>query len=778
MVLRHTTANGESIQIMSFINSRSALRVLASSATTASLAMGASLTPLAAHAQSGATANGTTPGAIQESTALPRIDIRGRSISNTNHSPVGISRLGDTVQDTPKTINVISHRLIEQQHVTSLEQALKNVPGITMSTGEGNGGQNGDQFSIRGMSAKGDIYVDGLRDFGAYKRDSFDTESIEVVKGPSGAAFGVGNVAGIINQTTKRAVLDTATSVNQSIGSASTFRTTVDSNVKLGDTTAVRVNGMFQDGNVPDRDHVRDDRRGVAIDFGTGIGTSTEWHLNYEYLHRRGVPDYGISMAQGDDGIYRPLTEYGVPGLSPSTSYVRDTDRDSTDTHLITSLFKKALGNGITIENDTRATVYERDFSATTPNTLTNANLHTLLDGTNIPLRYGAGGGVAYRQSGWAVQNVLSGKFDFHLGQFRNQAMLGLDTIYERDHRDLGKWTGRINNQTVIDPSHVMPGDHSIAYGATTRSADATDIGVFASDRFWLNDQVSLLGALRWDYFRSSFATNASSIGGTSNTNKLSPSISAIWEPTKATMFYAAFSRTYRPIGTDIAYAVGGKQAEVPSSGPASEPERSDTVEIGSKLDLMNGRLGLTGALFQTKKTHAYSVDPETGDILAGFKEDGDGLRVRGFEVGLSGKITRHWSANLAYAYLDGKVTYSSIPFRTGENAPDVPHNNLTLWTSYDVPQVALPIPGKLVLGGGLQYASSYLANGAKTANPGHMPHTFALDAMIAYQYGRYSLSLNGYNLTDHLNYQSAFSSARAVPVSGRTVTLNFGVML
>lgn len=778
MVLHHATAKGESIHIMSFINCRSALRVLASGATTASLAMSASLTSLAAHAQAGVAANGTTPGAIRESAALPRIDIHGKSTSNTNRSPVGIARLGDTVHDTPKTINVISQKLIEQQHATSLEQALKNVPGITMSTGEGNGGQSGDQFSIRGMSAKGDIYVDGLRDFGAYKRDSFDTDSIEVIKGPSGAAFGVGNVAGIINQTTKRAVLDTGTSVNQSIGSASTFRTTVDSNFKLGDTTAVRINGMYQDGNVPDRDQVRDDRRGVAIDFGTGIGTNTEWHLNYEYLHRKGVPDYGVSMAPGDDGIYRPLTEYNVPGLSPSTSYVRDTDRDNTNTHIITSLFKKALGNGIAIENDTRVTVYDREFSATTPTGLKNSDLHTLLSGLNVPLRYGAGGGVAYRQSGWAVQNVLSGKFDFHLARFRNQAMVGLDTIYERDHRDLGKWTGRINNQTVIDPVHSMPGNHSLTYGATTRSANATDIGLFTSDRFWLNDQFSLLGALRWDYFRSTFSTNTSSMGGTSNTNKLSPSISAIWEPTKAVMLYASFARTYRPIGTDIAYAVGGSRSEVPSGGPSSEPERSDTVEIGSKLDLLNGRLGLTGALFQTKKTHAYSIDPETGDTLAGFKEDGEGLRVRGFEVGLTGKITKHWSANFAYAYLDGKVTYSSIPFRAGEDAPDVPHNNLTLWTSYDLPHVILPVPGKLTIGGGLQYASSYLANAAKTANPGHIPSTFSLDAMIAYQYGRYSLSLNGYNLTNHLNYQSAFSSGRAVPTSGRTVTLNFGVML
>ena len=43
------------------------------------------------------------------------------------------------------------------------------MPGITVATGEGNGGMNGDQFRIRGFDAKGDVYVDGLRDFMAAK---------------------------------------------------------------------------------------------------------------------------------------------------------------------------------------------------------------------------------------------------------------------------------------------------------------------------------------------------------------------------------------------------------------------------------------------------------------------------------------------------------------------------------------------------------------------------------------------------------------------------------
>ncbi|WP_291455275.1 TonB-dependent receptor plug domain-containing protein [Cupriavidus sp.] len=142
-------------------NISKAIRLLVSGASA-----GLVMVPLAVHAQAAATA---TTAATAGGNVLPQVTVTGQGIGNANEAPTGISRLPETVKETPKTINVVPQEVIEQQHATSLEQILKNVPGITISTGEGNGGQNGDQFRIRGLSAKGDIYVDGLRDFGAYK---------------------------------------------------------------------------------------------------------------------------------------------------------------------------------------------------------------------------------------------------------------------------------------------------------------------------------------------------------------------------------------------------------------------------------------------------------------------------------------------------------------------------------------------------------------------------------------------------------------------------------
>nr|WP_276553427.1 TonB-dependent siderophore receptor [Cupriavidus gilardii] len=741
------------------------------SGASAGLVISVSTIPLAAHAQAGAAEDAAGRRAGTGGNVLPQVTVSGDAIQNTNDAPLGISRLPETVRETPKTINVVPQEVIEQQHATSLEQILKNVPGITISTGEGNGGQNGDQFRIRGLSAKGDIYVDGLRDFGAYKRDAFNTESVEVIKGPSGESFGVGNVGGLINQTTKKANLHTSTSIDQGFATEDTYRTTVDSNFRLNDTSALRINGMFQNGRVADRAHVGDDRRGLAIDFGTGLGTSTEWHLNYSYLRRTGAPDFGVPVAQGADGIYRPLTEYGVPGISSSTSYVRNTDRDRTDAHVVSSNFKTKLDNGITISNDTRFSYYERDFSATNPAAVSYADLQRLMAGGNLEMRYGAGGGMTYLQRGWGVQNVLTARGEFMTGSLRHKAMVGLDTIYQRDHRSMGRWTGR-NAQTVINPVFNNSPNATVAYG-DTRDANATNVGVFMNDRVWLNDKFSLLGSLRWDYFQSEFSTSASTLGGKADSKKLSPSISAIWEPTRDAMFYTSFSRTYRPVGTDIAVAVGGVASEVPQNGVGNEPERSDTIEVGAKVDFLDKRLGLTGAIFQTKKANAYTVDPVTGDITNGFSDSGEGRKIRGVEVGLSGRIVGGWTANVAYAYLSGEVTSATNGAIVGNAAPGVSRHNVTLWTAYDIPHTLLPVPGKLTIGGGLQYATGYWADSANTAK---MPDNFSLDAMIAYKVGKYRISLNGYNLTDHLNYQSSFGAVRAVPTSRRTFLLNVGM--
>ena len=85
---------------------------------------------------------------------------------------------------------MISERLLEDQGITNLNDALRNVAGVsTFGGGEGGGGvvSASDKVTIRGFDARSNIYVDGIRDIAGYSRDTFNYEAVEVIKGGSGS---------------------------------------------------------------------------------------------------------------------------------------------------------------------------------------------------------------------------------------------------------------------------------------------------------------------------------------------------------------------------------------------------------------------------------------------------------------------------------------------------------------------------------------------------------------------------------------------------------------
>jgi catecholate siderophore receptor len=105
---------------------------------------------------------------------------------------------------------------------TRLEDALKNVPGITLNAGEG--AARGDTVNLRGFSAFNDFFLDGIRDAAVYTRDSFDLDSVEVLKGPSAVLFGRGSTGGAINQVTKAPLLTPFDTVTTQGGTAALKR--------------------------------------------------------------------------------------------------------------------------------------------------------------------------------------------------------------------------------------------------------------------------------------------------------------------------------------------------------------------------------------------------------------------------------------------------------------------------------------------------------------------------------------------------------------------------
>ncbi|MGD9803063.1 MAG: TonB-dependent receptor [Hyphomicrobiaceae bacterium] len=705
-------------------------------------------------------------GPVQPAIQQPGTFSTTPSSGNTLESGTGIARLPGTVQDTPQVVNVVPQEQIRQQNATSVDQVLRNVPGITVAIGEGGGGFNGDQFRVRGFEAKGDIYVDGLRDFGVYVRDSFATEDVSVLKGPSSESFGSGTTGGVISLRQKSAHLGDAGSVEASIGSGMMYRTVVDINKQVSETSAVRAVGMYHNQDIVDRDHVYSNRWGFLGSIALGLKTDTTWVVNYMHQTFDRMPDYGVPMV-ARNGATRgglPVTELGV---DRSTFYGRSMDHDEGTADILTSRFQTKLNSQVTFHNDTRFAFYQRDFSTTVPG-CSNADpggcADQFLDGGNPIITYG-GGNPTYKQDVWGIQNVSSMVAKFHTGRLRHEAVAGVDVFYQEDDRPGWSVSGKTANATIRNPEERFRDTFTIGPNPVNyRYGDGSEIGLFASDRVWLLPQFSVLAGVRWSSFESAFhqPNAAPPVHRESSSDYTSPKVSLIWEPTRQQTYYASWATAATPVGQFVTNSLN----PIGSDAQENLLEEHESWEIGAKYSLFNGQLGLTAAAFEVTKDNAAATDPATGlTVLTGEVQ-----RVRGIELGIAGSITPAWKVNAGYAYLDSEILESATASNVGNRIGGVPEHNASLWTSYNLSKYLIHGPGEWLVGAGVRYQSFMYASN-NSANLYGIPSSTTFDAMVSYELDGWKAAVNGYNLTDELYYDASFNN-RAIPAAGRAIVL------
>jgi Outer membrane receptor for monomeric catechols len=441
---------------------------------------------------------------------------------------------------------------------------------------------------------------------------------------------------------------------------------------------------------------------GGAGSVGFGLGTDTSWSLDYMHQSNDRTPDYGVPMAARTAtgaGVREPITELGVPR---SNYYGKDTDRDRSDVDMLTSRFSTEVNDWLTIKNDTRLVRYDRYISVTSAicgssDAACNAVGQALYTGIGDPtLAYGAGGGPTYDQTTWGIQNVTTGIAEFETGNFRHQAVFGLDMAYQQDERQGYSYSGGKGPLPTLWNPNTSSSSYSIVENpANVKDSDSRNVALFASDRVWLTDEFSLIGGVRWDYYKAKY-DQISSSGRTitdAETSFVSPKISAIWEPTKDQSYYLSYAVSKNvPWGQYIASDVNG----VAAAKATWDPETSSTVEAGAKLDFLDGRLGVTGAVFQVTKDNSIHVNPDSSVTYSGEKQ-----RVRGVEVGVNGKLTDQWDVYASYTYLDSQILDASAAATIGNPVAGVAKNSGSIWTTYDLAPHFDAIDGELLVGGG-----------------------------------------------------------------------------
>lgn len=652
------------------------------------------------------------------------------------------SRLGE-LRDAPQSISVIPRAVIEQQNATTLRDVLRNVSGISLAAGEG-GVPAGDNLTLRGFSARTDIFIDGIRDFGSYTRDTFNVEQVEVVKGPSSAQTGRGSTGGYINLISKQPQLDSFVGGTVGLGTPDYLRVTGDVNVGGEDLgiagAAVRLNLMYQDADTPGRDHVGMKRWGVAPSIALGLGTSTRAILSYLRLEQENVPDYGIPFVPAAVAAANPQLLAERPAPVDYSNYYGLLARDYEDTltNVVTFAVEHDLSDAVRISNVTRYGHSTRDSIYSAPR----------FAGTTLTINADAKTRDTVDEIRLNQTNIFA---DFATGGLRHDLIAGVE-IAEEKSRNRARTASAGPATDLYNPDPWRPYEGMITPGATTR-AKADSLAAYVFDTVHLSDQWLLSGGLRLERFDVDYVS-ASSLGRTDD------------------IFSWRAGLTYKPVPSLSLYAGAGSSANpsfeglststVSAAQAALKPEKSHTYEVGAKWDGLNGKLLLTGALFRIDKVNARtpSLAGDSATVLEGKQ------RVDGIELGATGRLTKNWELVAAYTYLDSEIRESNTPAEVGKQLLNTPRHSGSIWTTYN-------LPFGLEIGGGVRYVGKrYTSN----SNTRAVDDYWLADATIAHDLSEQaSLRLNVFNIFDE-KFEDSISGGHFVPGLARSavVTLAF----
>ena len=656
--------------------------------------------------------------------------------------------------DTPRSVTVVTEQLLEDTAATTLQDALRTVPGITMAMGEG-GQPFADRPFIRGSESTSGILVDGLRDSSAQSRDTFNLEQIEVVRGASGPLAGRGAPGGSLNLVTKTAKADDFIAGSIGIGNADYLRGTLDMNKALSDNLAVRLNVMGQDADIPGRDGVYDNRFGIAPSLTWGLTGPTQVTASYTHYEGDGLIDYGhpLDLATG-----KP-----VAGIDPDNFYGL-VNRDFHDTELDSGQIEIAhdINENMRIRNITRLSNSSNAYIATNPDD-SQGNVANGLVFRNV-------------KSSNSETETISNQTDlqawFNTGSISHSLATGLELTSEDTDRatysvDLtapGGVTiprggcdqfgaGAVSDYNCTDLFNPNPNDPwtgSITLNDPTNTT-ADTVGLYVFDTMNLSEKWVLNLGLRVDDFDTETST------GLSNSETVvSSQIGVVYKPTYNSSVYASYASGASPSGV----SVGDGNDNLSTSDEDLAPEKNRAYEVGVKWEPGLGDLSLNAALFRNEILDGHvTVEPGRG----GAQEALGKQRTQGLELSATGAITPEWGVFAGYSYMDSEIIEAG-PINEdteGNQVPNTPEHSLTVWTTYN-------ILDKAQVGGGASYMSERFGD---TRNTRSVDDYWRFDAMASYELTpNWSLQLNVNNLTDERYYERIYSTHMATVAAGRSV--------
>lgn len=674
--------------------------------------------------------------------------VEGVRILDYKTKASSLGKLTEVLRDVPQSITTVMQQEMDDRAVTTMNDALRTVPGITLGAGETS--WQGTNLFLRGFTTRNDMFLDGMRDFGYYYRDPFNNSSIEVLKGPASVLFGRGSTGGVIQQVSKPVILDSHASASLQFGTDATRRGTLDvgsSLPALGHTAGFRLNAMVHDGEVADRDGAKNQRWGVAPSLALGLGTPTRLHLNYFHQQDDSRPDYGLPWMAGRPAPVRRNNFYGF-----------HSDYLDTTVDIGTLRVEHDFSDAVSIRNQVRYSRAERDFRITEPTV--PAGTHADSPVENVTL-------TRLVFEGYSTDTLLQNQTDltarFSTGGLQHTLVSGVEFSRDNPRPVYVSNSGLPTTNLAAPPRQDYSVD--LSYPRLSAHTVAKGVGVYALDTIKFSDQWQAVLGARWDRleteYRSTGYSPAGAVIATTSIDRTdeAPSYRAalVYKPTTAGTVYVGYGNSFNPSAEGIESMVSSGRA-LGQANRQLDPEENDTYELGAKWEFGGGQVLLSGALFRIEKSNARVPDP----TLPGFNTLGGEQRVDGFEIELAGRVTTFWNLRAGYAYLDSEVV-NSTPGGPVAGAPltMTPEHTASVWNEFHLPRGfevgvgALHVSSRL----GQNTASAYLVA------PGYT----TVDMMAKYRVSpSVLLQVNVSNLTDEY-YLDQLHPFHVIPGAGRT---------
>jgi catecholate siderophore receptor len=663
----------------------------------------------------------------------------------------------------------VTKDFIRDQSYQNLTDVTRYVPGVSVHQGEG----NRDELVIRGVDTSANFFVNGFRDDVQYFRDFYNTQSIEVLKGPAALTFGRGAGGGILNRTLKEADGTRVYEATAQTGSWGDRRVTLDAGQAINENVAARLN-VFYEGSDAFRDFNHLERYGINPTVTLKPDDDTKIKLSYEYFHDERTADRGnpSQALPGGPSRFNPTTPF-----APNGDFSAFFGSPTLNTAIATvqtgmAIIEHDFNNGLTVRNGTIAADYQKFYQNIYPanggalagavnpadtafnlgayqHTTNRDNLFNQTDftykGATGPILHTVGFGTEFgRQTGVDIRNT---------GVFPNGTPTGTNTILQNPFAPtyFGPVTFVHHYTTTNNGDGVTSPDSNSRYGLNVQSG-------YLRDTVEIGRGLQLIGGARFDRFDMSALDMNTGIGRGRVDNLVSPQAAVIVKPIDPMSIYAAYSISYLP-------SSGDQFSALTNGTLILQPQKFENKEVGFKWNILP-KLLFSTAIYQLDRTNQPIPVPNapTGSGLA--IPDG-ATTIRGFEMSLTGYITDRWQSQLGYAYTDARIakdlTASGVvpPIVAGNRVQLVPYNQVAWWNKYQFTDMWSASLGVIYFG------DSFATNDDTVRLPGFVRFDAGVYARID---DHWNAQLNIENILNKNYWASADGDNNISPGQGRTI--------